>query len=300
MDIGSIKGIFLRYLLMPIFAFLMVFIMTAIRKGKPAIKIKTIIIYVLLTSLAFMLLGVLGFAGNLFSPYWYLFSMFISLGLGILHVNLLHYYFRKHFDIMWKAILFDFVLSITCLLVGGYLFTVVFNFIGKDLGNEYMAATSLLIFIVPLIFYYSYIQFISIPFDIYKTWQFDPDQKVFNFKGVDFDQLMVLNVELSKVVDDHQRFNIKAKTLPTEITFGDWFYRVVDDYNFKNANSKIELFDENGKAYYWIFYVKKSFFSMRKYIDFEQDIVSNQLTENEYVICKRVIHNQEEGHSFNK
>lgn len=298
MELGSIKGIFLRYLLMPIFAAIMIFVMTAIRKGKPAIKIKVIIIYVLLTSLAFVLLGLLGFAGNLFSPYWYLLSMLISLGLGILHVNLLHYYFRKHFEKMWKAILFEFVLTITCLIVGGYFFALLFNYISKDLGNEYMAASSLTIFIIPLIFYYSYLQFISIPFDIYKTWQFDPEEKVFNFKGVDFDQLMVLNVELSKKVDDDQRFNIKAKTLPTEITFGEWFFRVVDDYNFKNANSKIQLFDETGKAFYWIFYVKKSFFSMRKYIDFEKDIFSNNLTENEYVICKRVINNKEEGHSF--
>ena len=88
--------------------------------------------------------------------------------------------------------------------------------------------------------------------------------------------------------------------LPTEITFGEWFFRVVDDYNFKNPNSKIQLFDETGVAYYWIFYVKKSFFSMRKYIDFEKDIITNKLSENQYVICKRVINNIEEGHSFKK
>lgn len=298
MEFSSIKGIFLRYLLMPIFAVIMVFVMTAIRKGKPAIKVRTIIIYVLLTCVFFALLGFLGFAGNQFSPYWYLFCVFISFSLGILHVNLLHFYFRKHFEKMWKAILFEFVLTVTCLIVGGYFFALIFNYIGKDLGNEYMAASSIFIFILPLIFYYSYLQFISIPFDIYKTWQFDPDQKAYNFKGVDFDQLMVLNVELSKKVDDDQRFNIKAKTLPTEITFGDWFFRVVDDYNFKNPNSKIQLFDDNGKAFYWIFYVKKSFFSMRKYIDFEQDILNNKLTENEYVVCKRVIDNKEEGHDF--
>ena len=300
MEVSSIKGIFLRYLLIPIFAVIMVFIMGLIRKGKPDIKIRTIIIYVLLTSLSFALLGFLGFSGNLFNPYWYLLSMLISLALGILHVNLLHFYFRKHFEKMWKAIVFELVLTITCLIVGGYFFSLIFNFIGKGLGNEYMAATSLVVFIIPLVFYYSYLQFISIPFDIYKTWQFDPEQKAYNFKGVDFDQLLVLNVELSKKVDDEQRFNIKAKTLPTEITFGEWFFRVVDDYNFKNANSKIQLFDETGKAFYWIFYVKKSFFSMRKYIDFEKDIVSNNLTENEYVICKRVINNKEEGRAFEK
>jgi hypothetical protein len=70
---------------------------------------------------------------------------------------------------------------------------------------------------------------------------------------------------------------------------------VVDDYNFKNGNSPIKLIDENGVPYFWIFYVKKSFFSMRKYIDFEKDIVNNSLTENETVICKRVLHHQEEG-----
>lgn len=298
MELSSVKGIFLRYLLMPIFAAIMIFIMTAIRKGKPAIKIRTIIIYVLLTSLSFALLGLFGFSANTFNPVWYLVTAFISLGLGILHVNLLHFYFRKHFEKMWKAILFEFVLTITCLLFGGYLFALIFDFIGKGLGNQYMAASSLFTFIIPLVFYYCYIQFISIPYDIYKTWQFNPEQTAYNFKGVDFDQLMVLNVELSKKVDDDQRFNIKAKTLPTEITFGEWFFRVVDDYNFKNANSKIQLFDEAGNAYFWIFYVKKSFFSMRKYIDFEKDILNNNLTENEYVICKRVINNQEEGHAF--
>lgn len=295
MEFTSIKGVFLRYLLMPLFMGIMVFVMALIRKSRPAIKIKHIIIYVLLASITIAIPGFLGFSGNLFSPYWYLLAMVFYLGIGILHVNLLHHYFRKHFDSLWKAILFEMILSITCLAVGGYLFSMIFGWISKGLGNEYLAATSAVIFLVPLLFYYCYVQFISIPFDIYKTWQYDPEQKPYNFKGVDFDRLMVLNVELSKKVDDQQRFNIKAKTLPTEITFGDWFFRVVDDYNFKNPNSPIGLIDENGVPYYWIFYVKKSFFSSRKYIDFEKDIMNNRLTENENVICKRVILHQEEG-----
>lgn len=300
MEVGSVKEILLRYLLMPLIAGIMVFILAMIRKSQPAIKIKHIIFYVLIAGLCLSLPGFLGFSGNLFNPYWYLFSQVIYLGLGIFHVNLLHHYFRKHIDKLWKSILFESILSITCILFGGYLFTLIFKWMSKDLGNEYMAATSLLIFIVPLVFYYCYVQFISIPFDIYKTWRFDPDQKPHNFQGVDFDKLMVLNVELSKNSEDQQRFIVKAKTLPTGITFGDWFYRVVDDYNYKNPATTIKLLDANNEPFYWIFYIKKSFFSLRKYIDFEQDILNNKITENQTIICKRVIRHQEEGNIANQ
>ncbi len=293
MQFTSLKGIFLSYLLMPLIATVMVFILSALRRSRPAIRVRNIILYVLLGGLALAIPGFLGFSGNLFSPWWYLVAMLVYLGLGILHVNLLHRFFRRHFNIMWKAVLFEVLLSLTALGVGGYIFTLIFKWMSNGMGNALMAATSGIIFVVPLAFYYCYLQFVSIPFDIYKTWQYDPDQKPHNFQGADFDRLMVLNVELSKNSQDPQRFNIKAKTLPTGITFGDWFLRVVDDYNFKNGNSPIQLRDAAGHSFYWIFYVKKSFFSMRKYIDFEKDITENNISQNETVICKRVINHKE-------
>ncbi|MCT3832679.1 TssN family type VI secretion system protein [Elizabethkingia anophelis] len=295
MELTSIKGVFLRYILMPLFAVIMMFIMGIIRKNTPAVKLKHIIVYVLLGGLILAIPGFLGFTGNLFNPYWYLGAQVVFLGLGILHVNLLHHYFRKHFTSTTRSIIFDCVLSITCIAFGGYLFVLIFKWISLGLGNPFMAATSMVSFIIPLLFYYCYISFISIPFDIYKTWRYNPDEKPFNFQGVDFDKLMVLNVELSKNLEDQQRFRIKAKTLPTGITYGEWFFRVVDDYNHKNPNSKIQLMDYNNNSYYWIFYIKKSFFSSRKYIDFEKDISSNKISENQVVICKRVIQHQEEG-----
>jgi len=291
----SLKSIFFKYLLMPIIMVIMVFIMSFIRKSTPAIKLKTIIVYVLVSGLILALPGFFGFAGNLFNPYWYLFAQVIYLGLGILHVNLSHKYFRKHINSTRMTIAFEIFLSLTCMLFAGFLFSLLFKMMSDGLGNPYMAASSLVTFLIPLLFYYCYIQFISIPFDIYKTWKYNPDQKPFNFEGIDFDRLMVLNVELSKKIDEEKRFLIKAKTLPTDITFGDWFFRVVDDYNFKNPNSKIELIDQSNESYYWIFYVKKSFFSIRKYIDFEKDITQNNITQNETIICKRVIRHQEEG-----
>lgn len=295
MEISSVKGIFLRYILMPLFAVIMMVILSAIRRSQPAIKIRTIIIYVLLCSLCLAIPGISGFAGNLFNPYWYLIAQIVYLILGIIHVNLSDMYFKKHFTSLTKSILFESILTLTCIGFGGYLFYLIFNLMSKGTGYPIMAATSIFIFAVPLVFHYCYIQLISIPVDIYKTWRYSPEQRLPDFEGADFDRLMVLNVELSKNLEDANRFRIKAKTLPTGITFGDWFYRVVDDYNHKNPNSIIHLSDQVREPYYWIFYTKKSFFSFRKYIDFDQDITQNSISENDVVICKRVIQHEEEG-----
>ncbi|CAA7392401.1 TssN family type VI secretion system protein [Chryseobacterium fistulae] len=295
MEVSSVKGFFLRYVLMPLIAIIMMVILGVIRKNTPSIKIKTIIVYILLGSLCLSIPGFLGFAGNLFNPYWYLIAQMYSLLVGIAHVNLLDKFFKKHIDSLGITLLFEALLSIICITFGGYFFTLLFDWMSHGMGNAPMAATSIFIFIVPLVFYYSYIQFISIPFDIYKTWKYSPDQKLPDFAGADFDKLMVLNVELSKSLEDSNRFRIKAKTLPTGITFGDWFYRVVDDYNHKNPTSIIHLTDQEEESYYWIFYTKKSFFSLRKYIDFDQDIAANEILENDIVICKRVIQHEEEG-----
>ncbi len=280
---------------MPLFAVIMMVILGIIRRNKPAIKIKTIIIYVLLCSLCLAIPGIFGFAGNLFNPYWYLIAQIIYIILGIIHVNLSDRYFKKHFSSLTKSILFESILSITCVGFGGYLFYLIFSWMSRGTGYPIMAATSILAFLVPLVFHYCYIQLISIPVDIYKTWRYSPDQRLPDFEGADFDRLMVLNVELNKNLEDANRFRIKAKTLPTGVTFGDWFYRVVDDYNHKNPNSVIHLSDQDKEPYYWIFYTKKSFFSFRKYIDFEQDITENRIAENDVVICKRVIQHEEEG-----
>lgn len=289
MEIASIKGIFFRYIFVPLLAVIMMSILGFIRRSQPAIKIKVIIIYILLCSLCLAIPGLFGFSGNLFNPYWYLISQIIYFILGIIHVNMLHKYFKKHIPSFGKNVLFESILTITCVLLGSYLFTIIFRALSRDQGYPEMSATSSLIFFVPMVFYYCYIQFISIPVDIYKTWHYSPDQKPPEFDGVDFDKLMVLNVELSKNLEDTNRFRIKAKTLPTGINFGDWFYRVVDDYNHKNPQSIINLTDESRESYYWIFYTKKSFFSLRKYIDFDQDINTNGISENEIVICKRVV-----------
>ncbi len=295
MDILIVKEFFIRYLLLPLLFIVLATILGIMKKKTPKLPGKVLVCYMLLGALCLGLPGLLGFSGNMFSPYWYILAQLIYFSLGMLHVGLMGNYFNNPNQSASFNMAFEILITLACLTLGAYIFIHLFDLISPFEGYSVMALTSMLIVIIPQLFQYCYIQFMNIPFDIYKTWQHPSGQKPIDFAGVDYDKLMVLNVELAKNMGDGNLFQIKAKTLPKCITFGDWFYKVAHDYNTKNPNGMIELQDDKHEAYSWIFYTKKSLLHPRKYLDFERDMKHNKVSENDTVICKRVIQHQEEN-----
>lgn len=295
MDIVVIKGIFLRYVLLPLLVILLAIILGVMKKKLPKIKGKIIIVYVLLASLCIAIPGFLGFSGNMFNPYWYLLAMIIYLVLGICHVNLMGTYFTDSSKPVWFMVVFEMLISLTCMLFGGYLFCLIFNWLSPFYGYALISSTSIAIFIIPLLFYYSYIQYINIPLDIYKTWEYSREGQSIDFDKLEFSNLLVLNLELTKTIQDGQKSRIDAKAPSDGVTVGNWFSRVVDDYNHKYPNSPIHLLDGSGEPYSWIFYTKKSIFHLRRFINFEDTMDENKITKHTTIICKRVINNEIEG-----
>lgn len=300
MDIIVLKSIFLRYILLPLFVIILAIVLGYLKKQLPKVKGKVIVVYVLVASFCLAIPGLLGFTGNMFNPYWYLFATLLYLGLGILQVNVLNNYVNDTEKPVWFMVLFESLITLTSMLLGGYLFYLIFNWVSPFQGYGFMAATSITIFILPLLFYYSYIQFISIPFDIYKTWSNAGEHVIVDFAKLDFKTLLVLNLELTKTITDGKKSRIDAKAPSDGISVGDWFYRLVDDYNHKYSNSPIHLFDEARTPYSWIFYTKKSIFHFRRFIDFDNTMAENNITKHSTIICKRVINNEIEGQIINK
>jgi hypothetical protein len=289
----TFKIFFLKFLLLPLIAFLLVGIMILVQKKNAAANNKKLIIYILLASIVLSLPGIGGLAGNTFNPYWYLFSQTIYLGLGILNVNLLGVYFRDEKNKQWFSVLQECLITIICMLLGAYLFTLLFDLFSPFDGFAWISATTIFIFSLPLVFYYAWLRFTNIPFDIYKVWVYDPTQKAIHFEEIDFDKLMVLNVEFTKKIEDGHRFSVKAKS-PAGIKLGDWFYRFIEDYNLKYPANPVEVNNHEQQPYSWIFYIKSSFFHRRKYLDFDKTIAENKITEKVNIICKRVIEQYEE------
>lgn len=300
MDMVIIKGIFLKYILLPLIVVVMAVLLGYMKKKMPKVNNKVLIVYVLLSSLCIAVPGLLGFSGNMFNPYWYLLAMIIYLFLGIFQVNLLSYYFQESSRPMWFIALFEVLVSLTSMLFGGYLFCLIFNLVSPFEGYALISSTSISIFIIPLLFYYSYINYINIPLDIYKTWTYSINNEFIDFDKIEFSSLLVLNLELTKTIKDGQRSRIDAKAPSDGVSVGNWFFRVLDDYNHKYPNAPIHLLDPNGEGYSWIFYTKKSIFHFRRYIDFDRNMRENKITKHTTIICKRVINNEIEGHNSNK
>jgi hypothetical protein len=292
MNVVAIKAVFLKYILLPLIVILLGVVLGYMKKRTPKIKGKVLIVYILLSGLCLGIPGVLGFSGNLFNPFWYLFSMLLYLLLGMLHVNLISSYFNDPDHPQWFIMLFESLITIICMLLGGYFFYLIFNWVSPFEGYALMATTSIIIFIVPLSFYYCYIQYINIPFEIHKTWRHTMNHAAVDFDKIEFRTLLLLNLELTKTVADGQKSRIDAKAPSDGISVGEWFYRVVDDYNHKYPNSPIHLFNLENDPYSWIFYIKKSIFHLRKFIDFDKTMSENNITEHTTIICRRVINNE--------
>lgn len=294
MHIEFIKAFFIHYLLVPIVLVVLAFLLVFLKKKLPFIKSKELIIYLLVGGLLLGLPGLFGFAGNTFNPFWYLIASILYFLLGWMHLNQLHKRFQALDVPEGLSMFFELTITVFIMLLGALLFTYLFDWLSPFKGYAWLSASCSLTFLIPLLFSYSYDQFLKIPFSIYKAWKYDINKQVSDFDGIDLNKLMVVTLELSKNGGDGNQFRIKAKTLLTGITFGDWFQKVLEDYNFKNATNAIELCKEDGVYYTWIFYVKRSVFHFRHYIDFDLDIAQNKIRENDVISCKRVIEHKQQ------
>lgn len=291
-----IKTILLQYLLMPVLAIIVAWGMMVLSKKNKLLNNRRLIFFVLLSSVILAVPGLSGAIDTTFTPWLYLISQGYYLLMGILFVQAYEHFIGRKTE--QHKVLLQVLVMLTIVLLGAYLFAILYNLLHKDtLG--YIGSTAVLIFFLPAIFYWTYIAFISIPFEIYKVWEYPVNADEINFDGMDFDRLLVLDIEFSKKPDAEERLRVKAKA-PAEITLGDWFRKFIDDYNYKFPASTIEYFRNDGAAHSWVFYCKKSFFHRRRLLDPELTITENKIKEHVKITSKRVIgHFEETFHKVN-
>lgn len=286
-----LKTIFLQYLLMPVVAVVSGAVMLVLKRKNQLLSNKKLIIFVLLYSLIMAIPGLFGLSGGNFAPWNYMAAQGIYLLLGVAFVHFYDVYFKR--EVQHYKILLQLMVMLFIVLLGGYLFALLYNLLNGS-RNGYIGMTSLLSFFLPLIFYWTYSAFIAIPFEIYKVWEYPTGMvEEINFDGLDFNKLMVLELEFSRQPDDVDRLRVKAKA-PANITFGEWFRKFIDDYNYKFPNQTIVFEKDDGNMHSWVFYSKRSFFHRRRLLDPDQTIEQNRIREHITIISKRVIEHEEE------
>lgn len=285
MKYNPVEMMFVRYLFYPLVAIIMVFAYAFLKKKNALLQNKKVIVFVLTAALVLGLPGFTGLAGVHFSTGIYFLCQLLYVGLGILYVRAL----LRHVSVKLTRyrMLMELVVSLIVVLLGMYVFSLLFNWL-NPLKSGILAATCALPVLIPLVFNWSYQAFLDIPPEIYKVWRYVIGKEELDLDGLDFNRMMVLEVEFSRKVHDEELIKVKAKA-PANVTYGDWFQKFINDYNFKFQESPIAHADQFNQTYGWIFYVKPSFFSRRRYIDPDLSIVDNKILEAKTIVCKRVM-----------
>jgi hypothetical protein len=279
----DVKSFFIRYLLFPIIFVITTAIMTIINKKNKLLNNKRLIVIILVTSIILGLPGLLGFLDLQFMPWGYLICQLYYLTMGILFVWLAGIYYET--ELLERKGFFFICCLISCLL-GVFLFKLGFDWL-NNLKYGFWASSSVFVFLVPVVFWWAYIAFLNIPLEIYKVWQYPEYPVDISMEHLDFNRLLVLEVNLYKHTDDAEPLKVKAKA-PRNMNFGVWFQKFIDDYNLKFPDSPIQYQNPGRDAYKWIFYIKPSFFKQRQFIDPDLDIEQNNITESFAIFAKRV------------
>jgi hypothetical protein len=267
---------------MPLLAMIFMFVVYFAAKRNKLLRNKKLIFYVLLTSLILSIPALLGFIDYWFMPYVYL-SLQILYGiLGWYNIKLIHHFMP---DVENKPYIVEFLVHFLMMFVGAALFSLIFN-LCNELKYGIWASTCLLTFILPSLYKALYEKYMAIPLEIYKVWKYSGNYDLSPFDKMDYDKLLVMEVEVFKRVNDHAPTKVKAKA-PDSMSFGVWFQKFISDYNMKFPKQPIEVSD-GADLYGWIFYVKRSFFHRRRYIDYEQPFTQNKLKEKYTIVAKRV------------
>lgn len=279
----DVKSFFIRYLLFPVIFVITTAIMTIINKKNKLLNNKKLIVIILVTSIILGLPGLLGFLDLQFMPWGYLICQLYYLTIGILFVWLAGIYYET--ELLERKGFFFVCCLISCLL-GVFLFKLGFDWL-NNLKYGFWASSSVFVFLVPVVFWWAYIAFLNIPLEIYKVWQYPVYPVDISMEHLDFNRLLVLEVNLYKHTDDAEPLKVKAKA-PRNMNFGVWFQKFIDDYNLKFPDSPIQYQNPGRDAYKWIFYIKPSFFKQRQFIDPDLDIEQNNITESFAIFAKRV------------
>lgn len=282
----DVQSFFIRYLLFPLIFVVSAALLSVVNKKNQFLNNKRLIISILILGIALALPGMLGFLSFDFMPWGYLICQIYYLILGCFFVYLFTQYYPK--ELLERKFFVIFAILISSLL-GFYLFLLLFNWL-SDIHFGIWAATSIITFCIPLLFWWAYVALMSIPTEIYKIWQYPATPMNIDMDHLDFDRMLVLELELYKSTEDQEPLKVKAKA-PQNMVFGDWFYKFIEDYNLKFPKSPVKFISDDYESYKWIFFIKTSSFRKNVFIDPDLDIVNNGITEKVTIYAKRVSEN---------
>ncbi|MCV6629610.1 MAG: TssN family type VI secretion system protein [Flavobacteriaceae bacterium] len=279
--------IFLKYLLAPLVVLISILIMNLLAKGKAAMKMKKLIIFILICSIILALPSILGLLRYEFVWGGLLLSIFLYLVLGFCYNLFIHSAAFKTLGIGDSKAKVFFAAFIICVL-GGWIYYLAFDYLSK-LDYSAWAMSSIVWFFVPIFYAYSRELFSAIPTTFYYHWQVGPSAPESSYwDSLDTFRLMQVTVKVKRKHNESKQTSFSVK-VPDDIELGKWFNRFVEDQNARFPDNQMGM-DVNGKDCGWIFYTSKwfSFPLFVRVLDFNKTVLENKIDNKSTIYIRRV------------
>ena len=183
------------------------------------------------------------------------------------------------------------ILFTICILLLGYFFSnlsMSFLVIPKLQLVWYL---SLLWFVIPILLNETINLLLKVPPKEFLLWYYPLNEKIEDPSDKEFENLIVISFVFQK--NEHSpeltTFRVKA---PIGMKFDRLFYFFINDYNDTHPESTITFLNSNQIPYGWLFLkVKNKYLNMKEVINPKDYIYSNNIKENDVLICKRKFNN---------
>lgn len=251
------EWIFLKYLLVPIVVALAMVGFALYAKVNALLRPGRLMIFVLLTAVALIVPALLGFMSYAFIPFGLFFvqAWFLFAGMAMVWVMRTGAYRSVG---LGEILGIQFLAMLVAVILGGWGFYVLFDWLGK-LSYSHWVAITVVWFFLPVFFVWARNAFVKLPPPYYEVWdlmhaaQFDETV----WDSADYLRMMNISLKIKKSPSD-QGYSSYPVLAPPEVPIAQWFMRCLKDQRIKFPNSPIEI-ESNGEAYQWIFYTTRFF-----------------------------------------
>lgn len=287
----ALISFFVKYLLVPLLAVVMLFVVNKLAGIKKKIQVKKVIIFVLIVVLILTLPSLFALLKNEFVWGGLVLSIisYLILGIGLVYYVKSSYYAKTlgfEDDLQDKAIFF-LVLCIA-MLVSGWAYYLFFNLL-STLPYASTAMFIVLWFVMPLLYVITrdyYLKFAP----VFRTpWVVKSDTTDSSYwERVDTFNLIQVTVRIKKT-PDAENYSSYVVKLPMEVPIGKWFDRFIEDQNVRFPESPILTKDED-EDIGWVFYTPKWFTIplFVRFLDPENEAYDNRIKNRQIIYIRRV------------
>lgn len=287
----ALISFFVKYLLVPLLAVVMLFVVNKLAGIKKKIQVKKVIIFVLIVVLILTLPSLFALLKNEFVWGGLVLSIisYLILGIGLVYYVKSSYYAKTlgfEDDLQDKAIFF-LVLCIA-MLVSAWAYYLFFNLL-STLPYASTAMFIVLWFVIPLLYVMArdyYLKFAP----VFRTpWVLKSDTTDSSYwERVDTFNLIQVTVRIKKT-PDAENYSSYVVKLPMEVPIGKWFDRFIEDQNVRFPESPILTKDED-EDIGWVFYTPKWFTIplFVRFLDPENEAYDNRIKNRQIIYIRRV------------